>query len=123
MKRSRINPISKKRRARSGIAGKLGIIRLYGRDMEALRMAAFLRSKGFCEMLRPTDHPAFSAVRCYEPITWETFELAHIKARRNGGDTMDNVLVACKTCHRNSHNAGGKPCPPKPVNSSTEERT
>ena len=109
MKRTRLNPISKKRRLRSGIAGKLGITRLYGKDMEALRLAAYLRSQGFCEMMAVTGVGALA--RCFAPVTWEGFELAHIKAKRNGGDSMDNVLVACAPCHRNSHNP--KPCPPK----------
>ena len=115
MKRSLPNPISKKRRARSGKAGKLGIVRLYGDDMLKLRGIAFLRSEGRCEMR--DGH----GVRCGYPITFENSELAHVRNRRMFGDTLDNVLMSCKErfdgrlgCHALSHNAGGKPCPKKP---------
>jgi hypothetical protein len=106
VKRSRINPISKKRRLRSGIAGKLGIVRLFGKDMEALRLTAYLRSNGFCEMERDGS-------RCYEPVSYEYCELAHIRAKRNNGDSLDNVLISCRACHHRSHNP--KVVPPKPL--------
>jgi hypothetical protein len=107
MKRSgRINPISKKRRSR---VGKLGTVRLVGRDMELLRYQAFIRSGGYCEMTR-------EGKRCLWPITFESMELAHIKSRGAGGsDVLDNVLCSCKLrsdfkpgCHKLQH-AGGKP--------------
>ena len=111
MKRSRINPISKKRRERSGVPGKLQIVRLYGEDMQRLRLAAFCRSGGRCEMMRDGE-------RCGYRITWENSELAHIRSRGAGGsDVIENVFMSCKFrkdgepgCHALSHNAGGKPC-------------
>ena len=115
MKRSsRPNPISKKRRARSGKPGKLGVIRLYGTDLKMLRTAAIVRSRGKCEMERDGQP-------CNEPITWANSEMAHIVSRGAGGsDVLDNVLMSCKLrrdgkpgCHTLSHNSGGKPCPPK----------
>ena len=110
MKRSRINPVSKKRRQRSGKPGKLGIVRLFGEDMKRLRRAVFVRSGGRCEMDR-------DGRRCEYPITWSNFELAHIRNRRMYGDTLENTLASCKQrsdgepgCHVLSHNAGGRPC-------------
>ena len=112
MKRSRIPPISAKRRQRSGKPGHLGIIRLYGADMQALRLEAFERSGGRCEM-------QWNDRRCDYPISFENFELAHVVSRGAGGsDTLDNVLCSCKWradghpgCHVLSHNTGGTPCP------------
>ena len=114
MKRSRINPISKKRRNRSGIPGKLQIVRLYGEALTELRWEAFRRSEGRCEMQR-------FGQRCNYPITFENSEMAHVQNRRMYGDVIDNVLMSCKHrrdgdpgCHVLSHNSEGKPCPPKP---------
>jgi 5-methylcytosine-specific restriction endonuclease McrA len=43
-------------------------------------------------------------------------ELSHKKSRGSGGgDTIENTESNCGRCHRASHNAGGKPCPAKPV--------
>ncbi|MGI4812090.1 MAG: HNH endonuclease [Janthinobacterium lividum] len=43
-----------------------------------------------------------------------SYHMAHIKAKRMGGDSLENVRTLCGRCHRNEHNAGGKPCPRKP---------
>ena len=113
MKRSRINSVSKTRRSRSGRAGNLGIVRLYGKDMEALRWQAYERSGAHCEMQRDGQ-------RCNYPIHSLNMELAHVRNKRMYGDTLDNVLCSCKMradgepgCHALSHNAGGHPCPKK----------
>lgn len=112
MKRSRINPISKKRRNRSGQPGNLGIVRLYGEALTELRWEAFRRSDGRCEMQR-------FGQRCNYPITFENSEMAHVRNRRMYGDVIDNVLMSCRIrkdgdtgCHHLSHNP--KACPPKP---------
>ena len=105
IQRSRISPVSKTRRSRSGKPGKLGIIRLYGNDIKDLRLKAFIRSGGYCEMQR-------DRVRCGWPITFENSELAHIVGRgRGGSDVIDNVLMSCKFrsdgepgCHHLQHN-------------------
>lgn len=113
MKRTRINPISQTRRSRSGKPGKLGTVRLYGDDLEALREEAFIRSGGHCEMERDGE-------RCNYRITRTNSEMAHVRNKRMYGDTPDNILMSCKNridgqpgCHTLSHNAGGKPCPSK----------
>lgn len=113
LKRSRLNPVSKTRRSRSGKPGKLGIVRLYGEDMTKLRREAFERSRGLCEMMR-------NGVFCFWPITFDNMELAHIRNKRMYGDTIDNVQCSCKArsdgqpgCHALSHNSSGKPCPAK----------
>lgn len=100
MKRSRLSPVSKKRR--KSRVGKLGIVRLAGKDMESLRQAAYDRSMGLCEM---------KLKGCEKYAGWISGNLAHVRTKRNNGDTIDNVLWACAHCHIQSHNP--KACPPK----------
>jgi len=80
-------------------------VRLDAKGMAALRLAVFERSGGFCEQGPRTPLPALSAVyRCWQPITWEEFELSHIIARSQGGsDTMENCRAWCKPCHKAWH--------------------
>lgn len=92
-------PIRKvRRKARPG--------RLKGKAMTELRMLAFIRDEGICQMQLDKD--------CTPMLDWETFELAHKRNKRMWGDSLEQVICACRSCHRKSHNAGGKPCPPKP---------
>ena len=46
---ARIPRFSKKRRKRSGIPGKLGIVRLFGKDLGALRDEVFDRDEDRCQ--------------------------------------------------------------------------
>lgn len=105
MKRTRLNPISKKRRERSGKPGKLGRVRLYGLELTKLRLACLVRDKYRC-------------VKCGKSVTWESFEMAHIQSRGAGGsDVLENVQTMCggpEGCHQLSHNCGGRPLPRKP---------
>lgn len=115
-RKTRINPISKTRRSRSGKPGKLGIVRLYGLDLGRLREQCLERSGGQCEFQRGQS-------RCTARISWDNFEMAHIVGHGAGGsDVIDNVMASCKWrrdgkpgCHTLSHNANGKPCPRKVV--------
>jgi len=78
--------------------------------MDALRVDCWTRDQGLCdECMKPTifdaphEHP-------------DSFHMAHIKAKRIGLDTLDNVRTLCGSCHRIEHNYGKsrtKPCPPK----------
>ena len=47
---------------------------------------------------------------------WNSMHMAHIKAKRSGGDSLENVRALCGDCHRTSHAFGPsmqKPCPKK----------
>jgi hypothetical protein len=71
--------------------GKLGIVRLTGNDLGELRRQCYDRDKGRC-------------VRCcrhlrYEAGYWDSMHMAHVKAKRNHGDTLENVQTKCLHCH------------------------
>jgi hypothetical protein len=51
-------------------------------------------------LTQPPEHP-------------QSYHMAHIRNKRMWGDSIENVKALCGSCHRDSHNAGGKPCPPK----------
>lgn len=72
--------------------------RLKGADMTALRSESYQHHKGIC-------------IFCGLFVPERDFELAHRRGKRNHGDSLDNVGPAHRTCHRDSHNAGGKPVP------------
>lgn len=96
-RRSLINPISKKRRKRSGVAGKLGIVRLYGKDLEALRVECYFRDEGRCQWEE-------NGAKCYRAVPLEgsllvRAHMAHIRNRRNFGDTLANVRILCPYHH------------------------
>lgn len=85
---------------------KPGIKRLYGEDLRLLRLACYLKYDGRC-------------VKCGEATMLDAPEwhplkadMAHIKTKRNNGDTIDNVELWCHRDHMRYHN-GTKPCPPK----------
>ncbi|MHB1952452.1 MAG: HNH endonuclease [Sulfobacillus sp.] len=89
---------------RSGIPGKLGIVRLKGDALSQLRMHCFIRDHWECTM-------------CGKIVTWQTGHMAHIIGRgRGGSDEISNVKTLCAEHHAASHNAGGKPCPAKSLN-------
>jgi 5-methylcytosine-specific restriction endonuclease McrA len=87
--------------------------RLKGEDLYNLRVACWLRDSEICT--RCGIHTLFHA-----PEWWpNSYHMAHIKAKRMGGDSLDNVETLCGGCHRKYHNYGPsmeKPCPPKSRN-------
>lgn len=78
----------------STTTGKLGIVRLEGDDLTALRTQCFVRDKFRCtECGRP--------VSPYAPEwAYSRAHMAHIIGRGAGGsDTLDNVTTKCQGCH------------------------
>lgn len=72
---------------RSGVPGKLGIIRLKGKAKEALRRARFTLDRWKC-------------VDCGRPVSWASGHLAHVVGRgAQGSDTMENTRTKCADCH------------------------
>jgi 5-methylcytosine-specific restriction endonuclease McrA len=81
--------------------GKLGRVRLRGAELAKLRLACLVRDKYHC-------------VVCGCPVSWESFEMAHIQSRGAfGSDTLENVLTKCRGCHDREHHP--KAVPPKPT--------
>lgn len=84
---------------------KPGIVRLKGKDMEALRIACYMRDAGRC-------------VKCRIPVNlkegqgYPVMHMAHVRTKRNNGDYLGNVKTLCGRCHGLEHN-GGKPVPAK----------
>ena len=87
---------------RSGIPGKLGILRLKGSAKTALRRRVFERDGWRCK-------------QCDRPCSWASGHLAHIVSVGAGGsDTEENTRLLCSDCHtgeRSEHNCGGRPLP------------
>lgn len=85
--------------------------RLQGDDLLELRADCYRRDFGICR-------------KCSCLTNWDashesdnSYHMSHIKAKRMGGDTLENVETLCGACHRKYHNFGPsmeKPCPPKP---------
>jgi hypothetical protein len=66
---------------------------LEGIDRTVLRAKCFARSKGICEERG-----------CVQTITWDTFEMHHIKGGLTGRcDCLHNVTAICARCHREKH--------------------
>lgn len=110
----RRKPLSRfpKRRPQIRI-GKLGIVRLHGKAKARLRLQCFERDQNTC-------------VDCDRRVAWDEEEsldfslplgeMSHILSLGAGGsDTLDNVVTRCMSCHRKSHNCGGKPLRLKPA--------
>ena len=109
IRRKPIKRFNKERRARSGVPGKLGIVRLYGKDLEGLRRQCWERDVSCCQW------PGCGVWCRWESGYSDSGHMTHIKNKRMYGDTIDNVRVLCATHHLiHEHNAGGHPCPPKP---------
>lgn len=97
--------------------------RLKGRALQELRLACFERDGYRCqgEFFALTSMGR-KMVRCDEGVIWESGfvssgHMAHIQAKRRGGDALDNVRTLCGDCHRKEHAYGPsmeKPCPPRP---------
>ncbi|HSC56458.1 MAG TPA: hypothetical protein VLC51_04615 [Nitrospira sp.] len=102
MKRTRLRPVSPKRRSR---VGKLGIVRLVGKDMDALRLARYEMDNQRC-------------VDCGRWVRWErgypdSMELSHQKGKRNHGDTLENTRTRCHECHDKHDGRNMKAVPAK----------
>ena len=117
MKRSgpikRYTPV-RKRKPRKGdvTVGKLGRVRLRGKALEALRRECFTRDGWRCTRVDESVH--IVPCGCGRTVSWASGHMAHIVSRGAGGsDVIDNVHTMTQECHGKSHNAGGKPCPPK----------
>jgi 5-methylcytosine-specific restriction endonuclease McrA len=101
--KTHLAPVGKKRRKRNGKPGKCGIVRLYGKNLEALRETCFERDRRRC-------------VDCGRRLVLErgfvdSMQMAHVRTKRNNGDTLDNVRSKCGDCHHREHNP--KAVPPK----------
>lgn len=84
--------------------------RMKGASLQMLRNECWMRDKGCCK-------------RCGQD-TWQelphtasnAFHMSHIRAKRMGGDSIENVETLCGDCHRKFHHFGpsmDKPCPSK----------
>jgi 5-methylcytosine-specific restriction endonuclease McrA len=90
---------ARRRRDRSGVPGRLGIVRLYGKDLDALRRDCFDRDESICQQCwTPTSYlPRFDG----DPVA---YDMAHIQSRGAGGsDTLENVRCLCHSCHMKEH--------------------
>lgn len=87
--------------------GKLGIVRLNGRAMTALRRARFEFDGYRC--VDCGRQVAFNAEESLELRFPVVGHLSHVHAKRNNGDTFENTRTRCPECHQKSHNCGGKP--------------
>jgi 5-methylcytosine-specific restriction endonuclease McrA len=83
---------------RSGVPGKLGVIRLKGPALAALRRARFILDRWKC-------------VDCGRPVSWASGHLSHLVSRGAGGsDVIENVRTKCGDCHLvGSHNPKSVP--------------
>jgi hypothetical protein len=93
-----IRKVSKHRKKRSGKPGKLGIVRVVGKDMEAVRREVFERDGYRCQHDLGDGVICLSAV-VFERGEWNSGHLAHIRAKRNNGDLASNLLTKCIHCH------------------------
>ena len=102
-----VRKVSKRRKARSGKPGKLGIVRLYGAAKTALRRQCYARDRERCVVCKkwlPFEGPLM-----------ERMHMAHLVGLGAGGsDVLSNVRTLCFHHHIEvEHNAGGKPVPRK----------
>jgi hypothetical protein len=90
---------------------KPGIVRLKGKELDALRVACFLRDGGRCTKCRCQVSLHWK----YSSSTLPPMHMAHIRNKRNHGDVITNVTTRCPAHHLiDMHNP--KPCPPKQLN-------
>ena len=89
---------ARRRRERSGIPGKCGIVRLYGADLESLRDACWTRDRGIC---------LTCGKRLYKQARFDgdpdAYDMAHCGSRRLYGDVITNVRSLCHRCHMAEH--------------------
>lgn len=84
--------------------------RLKGDDLRVLRSECYSRDIGICA---ECSQQTFTALPRYAP---NSYHMAHITAKRIGGDNLDNVRTLCGDCHRKEHQWGKsmqKPVPAK----------
>lgn len=85
--------------------------RLKGEALEKLRMECFRRDSFRCCKC------GIAVLNMFLPHTDDrSAHMAHVKAKRIGGDSLSNVQTWCGACHRKFHNygpSGVKPCPKK----------
>lgn len=112
-----INPVSRKRRKRSGVPGKLGIVRLYGPALGKLRLECFERDNYRCQRILQPDADFPFPRRCLKRVRFErgypdSGHMAHKQNKRMYGDVIENVDTNCEHCHLVlDHNP--KSCPKK----------
>ncbi len=99
LKRS-TKPIAKGKPPRKKRLGKPRPGRVEGKEMDALRAAAWKRDDGLCGF-------------CHKPCDPDNWQLAHKRAKRRHKDGLDNVMPAHFGCHDISHKYG--PSMEKPV--------
>lgn len=88
--------------------------RLKGAALARLRQQCWDRDGGECrECLKHTNYLLYKE----HP---DSYHMAHIKAKRIGGDSLNNVRTLCGDCHRKEHNYG--PSMTKPVPSKAGEQ-
>lgn len=92
-------------------------VRLYGDDWLRLVQLVFIRAH---QSMRLNDGSILPIPICERRLDDDCAVIAwrgdpsHIKSRGAGGDdVIENLLWSCRSCHSKSHNANGKPCPPK----------
>lgn len=103
--------------------GKLGIVRLAGADLEALRRQCFERDDYACRdcgrrvaWSEQEEQLVGSKWAWSNAFGFPVGQMAHIRTKRNNGDTLDNVRTLCPDCHTKEHQygpSGKKPCPSK----------
>ena len=76
------------------MSGSIGIVRLSGKELAALRLACMKRDGWRCS---ECDRPVTDAVPEWHP---SRAHMAHIVGRgRGGSDTLDNLRCLCGRCH------------------------
>jgi len=94
---------SRKRRARTGEPGRLGIVRLSGPLLTKLRLDCWIRAKGRCE--KCGERLYYQARYPGDPLA---YDMAHIKSRGAGGsDVLENVQALCHREHMAAHAGRG----------------
>ena len=86
--------------------------RLKGAALARLRAECFIRDNFHCRECGIAVNPFLSM------FADQAAHMAHIKAKRIGLDTLENVRTLCGACHRKEHAYGKsmqKPCPKKEV--------
>jgi 5-methylcytosine-specific restriction endonuclease McrA len=81
--------------------GKLGIVRLTEEDLEQLRRQCYERDQGKCVVC--------GVKLRWEPGYWDSMHMAHVRTKRNNGDTLDNVQAKCPGHHWQEHNPKAVP--------------
>jgi 5-methylcytosine-specific restriction endonuclease McrA len=85
--------------------------RLKGEDLIKLRHDCYLRDNAICQKCG-----IFTLWVTTNVMATNLYHMAHIKAKRMGGDTLENVETLCGDCHRRYHLWGPsmeKPCKAK----------